>query len=237
MMYAAYRDQMNMSKSLWRAGQDYFQAPTCATCHMSAIPPQMEVKTADERIRQALESVLSKDRELITALLPPTEPTKIDYGTNHNVSARLSWKLAPAISTQREKWQENRQLMQSVCMQCHGEHFVKQHYSQFDNLVETYNKKFAVPASRMIQDLSRENEITKANFDDKLEQIYWKLWNEGGHSARSGAAMAGPVYAWTQGMQEVARRYHMQFIPEVKHILNRKAERFLNEHGYVEPNY
>jgi hydroxylamine dehydrogenase len=73
-MYAAYRDKMNMQNPLWRAGQDYYQAPTCATCHMSAIPPQMEIKTADERIRAALESVLSKDRELLTALLPPTEP-------------------------------------------------------------------------------------------------------------------------------------------------------------------
>lgn len=234
-MFAAYSDKMNLDHPLWRAGQDYYQAPTCATCHMSAIPPQMEVKTADERIRTALESVLSKDRELLTALLPPTKPTKIDYGANHDVSARLSWNLGTPISTQRNNWQENRQLMQSVCIQCHGEHFIKQHYAQLDALIATYNKRFAIPASKMIKDLIRDKEISKAGYDDKLELIYWKMWNQAGHAARSGAAMVSPVYAWTEGMQEVARLYDTQFIPEVRHILGRRADSFLRDHGYIKP--
>lgn len=240
-MYAAYHDKMNMEKPLWRAGQDYFQAPTCATCHMSAIPPQVEVKTADERIRSALEaaleSVLSKDRELLTALLPPTEQTKIDYGATHDVSSRLSWKLSQEISTQRENWQENRQQMQGVCMQCHGEHFVMQHYVQFDGVVALYNKDFAVPATRMRLALIKNGELTKENFDDKLDLTYWKLWNDGGHGALSGAAMASPVYLWNNGMQEVAERYHIEFIPEFKKLYGRGADTFLRKNKYTTPIY
>jgi hydroxylamine dehydrogenase len=228
---------MNMEKNLWRAGQDYFQAPTCATCHMSAIPPQMEIKTADERIRTALESVLSKDRELLTALLPPSKKTKLDYGANHDVSSRLSWTLSPANSIKREQWQTNSQLMQSVCMQCHGEHFVDQHYVQFDDLVKTYNKNFAGPATRMRLGLIKHGDITKENFDDKLDLIYWKLWNDGGHGALNGAAMASPVYLWNNGLQKVAERYHMEFIPEVKSLYGRGADGFLRKKGYTIPTY
>lgn len=240
-MFATYHDRMNMQRTLWRAGQDYYQAPTCATCHMSAIPPQMEVKTADERIRTALapalESAVSKDRELLTALLPPTAPTTVDYGVTHDVSSRLSWKLSQEISNKRENWQEKRQLMQSICIQCHGEHFVKQQYAQFDNVVETYNKNFAIPATQMRLELRSKSNITQENFTNKLDLIYWKLWNEGGHSALSGAAMMAPVYLWTQGMQEVAERYYLEFIPEVKNVYGRNADSFLSQHGYISPTY
>ncbi|NOY68522.1 MAG: cytochrome C552 [Deltaproteobacteria bacterium] len=236
-MFAAYDNRMNMDHQKWRAGKDYYQAPTCATCHMGSIPPQMEVKTADERIRTALESVLSKDQQLLTALLPPTPATKINYGATHDVSSRLSWKLSPVICKKRDNWQENRQQMESVCQQCHGEHFVKQHYEQFDALVGTYKKIFADPATRMRRALIKHGDITKENFDDQLDLTYWKLWNNGGRGALNGAAMAGPVYLWNNGMQEVSQRYYMEFIPEVKKLYGRGADSFLRKNGYIRPTY
>lgn len=236
-MFAAFSNRMNMGNRLWLAGQDYYQAPTCATCHMSAIPPQMEVKTADERIREALEGVLDKDRELLTALMPPTPAIKVDYGATHDVSTRLSWKLTPEVSTKRENWQKKRQEMQSVCMQCHGEHFVNQHYAQLDHLVAIYNKKFALPAARMRLDLIRNGDITKQNFDEKIDLIYWKLWNDGGHAALNGAAMVSPSHLWTSGMQKVAEHYQMEFIPAVRDLYGRGADKFLRKHGHTPPRY
>ncbi|PIW82464.1 MAG: hydroxylamine oxidoreductase, partial [Nitrospirae bacterium CG_4_8_14_3_um_filter_70_85] len=35
-LYAANKDKMNMDSSKWVVGVDYWAAPTCATCHMSA---------------------------------------------------------------------------------------------------------------------------------------------------------------------------------------------------------
>lgn len=236
-MYATYNNRMNMNKSLWQAGIDYFQAPTCSTCHMSAIPPQMEIKTADERIRSALESVLSKDQELLTALLPPTEPTKINFGATHNVSSRLSWKLAQQDSTHREDWQENRKQMQSVCLQCHGEYFVAQHYTQFDDLVALYNKTFARPSTGIRAELIQKGDITKENFDDKLDLIYWSIWNDGGRRALNGAAMTCPSYMWTTGMQKAVEHYQMEFIPEVRSLYGRGVEKFLKKNDYTPPKY
>ena len=235
-MYRAYRDKLSMERSRWRVGVDYFQAPTCATCHMSAIPPQMVVKDADQRLEQALKSVLAGGGgKEFKALLPPPRPKQILYGASHDVELRLSWILRYPVSRKQDNWQKNRDLMQSVCFQCHSENFVKQFYTQFDNLVELYNKKFAVPATNMRRALMEEGKLTKNNYDEKLDRIYWKLVDNDGRQAKFGSAMAGPVYAWRTGMQEVAERYYMEFIPEVKKIVGWKANSFLRKHGYIEP--
>jgi len=34
--YRAHSESMNMDRASWIAGKDYFEAPTCATCHVSA---------------------------------------------------------------------------------------------------------------------------------------------------------------------------------------------------------
>jgi hydroxylamine dehydrogenase len=234
-MYSAFRDKMSMDRSRWRVGVDYFQAPTCATCHMSAVPPQMVVKDADQRLEAALKSVLSGGGKEFEALLPPPTTKNIHYGATHDVGTRLSWTLRYSVSKKQKDWTDKRQLMQSVCFQCHSENFVKQFYTQFDSLVELYNKKFAVPATSMRKELMKQRKLTKENYDEPLDRIYWKLVNNEGRRARFGTAMVGPLYAWRKGMQEVAERYYMEFVPEVRNILGRKANKFLRKHGYIEP--
>jgi hydroxylamine dehydrogenase len=36
--FVAYREEMNLEAQSWVLGQDYSAAPTCATCHMAAVP-------------------------------------------------------------------------------------------------------------------------------------------------------------------------------------------------------
>jgi hypothetical protein len=234
LMYAAYRDKMKIDKRTWRAGEDYFQGPTCASCHMGAVPPQMVVKDADQRLEDALRSVLAgENKKDFEALLPPPKAKRIHYGSSHDVGTRLSWNLRLPVSEKQNNWEEKRQLMQSVCTQCHGENFVQQFYLQFDGLVDRYNQKFAIPATRIRNDLMKAGKLTEQNYDEKLDRIYWKLVYHEGHRARQGAAMMGPSYAWSQGMQEVAERFYFEFIPEAEEILGGKAEKFLRQRGYT----
>jgi hypothetical protein len=237
LMYAAYRDKMKIDKRTWRAGEDYFQGPTCASCHLGAVPPQMVVKDADQRLEDALRSVLAgENKKDFEALLPPPKAKRIHYGSSHDVGTRLSWNLRLPVSEKQNNWEEKRQLMQSVCTQCHGENFVQQFYLQFDGLVDRYNQKFAIPATRIRNDLMKAGKLTEQNYDEKLDRIYWKLVYHEGHRARQGAAMMGPSYAWSQGMQEVAERFYFEFIPEAEEILGGKAEKFLRQRGYTPPD-
>ena len=148
---------MNMNKDKWVVGKDYFAAPTCATCHMSATPTQ---------------------------------------AVTHDVGARISWTLRPPVSMKMENADKRRDNMKDVCSSCHSEPFVTGFYKQFDNLINLYDDKFAKPATAIRQELMDKGKITKANFDDKLDWIYWELWHHEGRRARQGAAMSGPDYAW-----------------------------------------
>lgn len=55
--------EMHMEKDKWVVGVDYFRAPTCATCHMSATQKQDTTHDVGERISWNLRPPVSKPQE------------------------------------------------------------------------------------------------------------------------------------------------------------------------------
>jgi hydroxylamine dehydrogenase len=178
-LYAAFKDRLNLNSDKWVVGKDYTAAPTCATCHMSATPNQ-----------------------------PVT----------HDVGTRISWTLRPPVSKKLENAEKRRNDMKEVCSSCHAAPFVEGFYQQFDNLVDLYNDKFAKPATAIKKELIEKGKLSKADFDEKLDWIYWELWHHEGRRARHGAAMSGPDYAWWHGIYDVAKNFYTEFLPEVKQV-------------------
>ncbi len=58
--YYTHTDEMNLGADLWVVGQDYFEAPTCATCHMSASKGQNVTHDVGDRISWTLRPKISK---------------------------------------------------------------------------------------------------------------------------------------------------------------------------------
>ncbi|MBW2452430.1 MAG: cytochrome c3 family protein [Deltaproteobacteria bacterium] len=178
-LYRAFESELNMDRPKWVAGEDYYDAPTCATCHMSA-----------------------------SRMLP----------TTHDVGTRLSWNLRAPISKHMDHWQKKRQDMQEICSACHGLPFIEGFYKQLDSFVELYNEKFIRPAKEIRERLIEEGVISKDNFDDKIDWIYWELWHHEGRRARHGAAMSGPDYAWWHGIYEMAKHFYTELLPEAERV-------------------
>jgi len=176
-LYSAFEDEMNMDSPKWIAGEDYFDAATCATCHMSGTRNQ-----------------------------PAT----------HDVGTRLAWNLRAPVSKRTENWEKKLADMQDVCSACHSSSFVEGFYKQLDSFVALYNDKFAIPAKEIREILMEKEVISKGNFDDKIDWIYWELWHHEGRRARHGAAMSGPDYAWWHGIYDVAKNFYTELLPEVK---------------------
>jgi len=176
-LYAAFKDDLNMDHPKWVAGEDYFDAPTCATCHMSATRNQ-----------------------------PVT----------HDVGTRLSWNLRAPISNRTENWEQKLTDMKDVCSACHAQPFVEGFYGQLDGFVGLYNDKFAIPAKEIRQTLIDEGVLSKQDFDDKIDWIYWELWHHEGRRARHGASMSGPDYAWWHGIYDMAKNFYTEMLPEAK---------------------
>ena len=185
-----------MHNDRWVVGKDYTAAPTCATCHMSAISYQ-----------------------------PVT----------HDVGKRISWTLRPPVSRKLANASKKREAMKDVCSSCHSKPFIEKFYIQFDNLVNLYDEKFAKPAMAIRKELMDKGKLTKADFDDKLDWIYYELWHHEGRRARHGASMSGPNYTWWHGMYEVAKHFYTEFMPEVRHIAGKKLYSDIVK-KYLEPD-
>ncbi len=61
--YFSHEHEMNLSADRWIVGQDYFEAPTCASCHMSRTRKQAVTHDVGERISWTLRPPISKHQE------------------------------------------------------------------------------------------------------------------------------------------------------------------------------
>jgi ribosomal protein L31 len=112
--------------------------------------------------------------------------------------------------------------MKKVCGSCHAAYWVENWYTQFDNMVNLYNDKFGRPATRLYQMTRAAGLITNdVDFDDELEFTYYFLWHHEGRRARHGAAMMGPDYTQWHGNFEVAHRFYMEFVPQLREVLHK----------------
>mgnify|MGYP003969859841 CR=1 FL=1 len=62
-IYFSNIDKMNLDSEEWVVGKDYYTAPTCATCHMSATSKQEVTHDVGERISWTLRPAVSKLQE------------------------------------------------------------------------------------------------------------------------------------------------------------------------------
>jgi len=195
--FKAFKEDMRLDAQPWRAGIEYSAAPTCATCHMSA-----------------------------TEELPVT----------HDVGTRISWNLRPPISEKIDAkaikageqvvpWEERRKKMKVVCKKCHAENYVNGFYLQFDSAINLYNEKFGKPATSIIKMMKAGGVLTATNFDEELEWTYFYLWHHEGRRARHGASMMAPDYTQWHGFFEVAERFYIHFVPQVREACEDKIRR------------
>jgi hydroxylamine dehydrogenase len=192
--FAANQHEMNLQSPKWIAGEDYSAAPTCATCHMSATRKQ-----------------------------PVT----------HDVGVRISWNNRPEVSVRPEvvsaalglpnaevPWDLRRANMKDVCMSCHHEPWVDGFYTQYDQFIDLYNTKFAIPGKALYELakplLKAGDSGSGGEFRSSLDWSWHEIWHGAGRRARHGAAMMSPSHVQAHGMQQVAERFYREFVPELQ---------------------
>jgi hydroxylamine dehydrogenase len=216
------------------------QPETCGKCHLGPDHPQKEVY---EQSKHGIEYYTNIDKmnldadpwvvgedysaapTCVTCHLSATKHMPV----THDAGLRISWNLREPVSTLQDDWENKRERMQQVCKNCHGSVFYKGHYRQLDGFVHMYNEKFAKPAGEIMVILRKNNALANpANFSNDIEWIYWEMWHHEGRSARHGAAMMGPDYAWWHGIYQVGKHFYFEFIPAVKELDDQEANAFLD---------
>ena len=218
----------------------------CGKCHLGPDHPQMEIYTeskhgilyAANKDRLNIKNdtwVVGKDYSAAPTCATCHMGATPSQPSTHDVGTRISWTLRPPISKKLENADQRRSAMKDVCRNCHAPSYVDSFYTQFDNLVNLYDSKFAKPATAIRNELMDRGILTRADFDDKLDWIYYELWHHEGRRARHGAAMSGPDYAWWHGMYDVAKVFYTEFLPEVKHVAGQQVYDELMK-KYLEPD-
>jgi hypothetical protein len=206
--YRDLRDKMNLDAEHWVLGKDYSQAPTCATCHMSANTRNGERVTHNpgERIswtnRPPISLVLDTDAD--GKIVTEADPVKR--------------RAMTAFSAEQK-----RNNMKQVCSHCHTPDYINGFYKQYDDFIVLFNEKFAKPGQRIMQTLEKQGLLTKTQFDEEIEWTWFYLWHHEGRRARHGASMMAPDYAHWHGMFEVADRFYMKLIPQAREIAKHAA--------------
>ena len=107
---------------------------------MSATEKQAVTHDVGERISWTLRPPISKKQNLI----------RLENGDEFDMAADQPMpKIGDEAKGSKVKsimtWEQRRENMKDVCLACHTDRQVDQHYQQFDNLVDLYNDKFAKP--------------------------------------------------------------------------------------------
>ncbi len=190
-------DKMNLKSEKWIVGEDYWAAPTCATCHMSA--------TKNQDVTHDIGLRISWNNRPPISVRPEVADAKMG----------LPGKDVP--------WQVRRESMKDVCHNCHNKNWVKNFYTQYDGLVDLYNEKFAKPGKKLYT-LAKPLRPHKAPFSHKIDFIWFELWHHEGRRARHAAAMMAPDYTHWHGTYELARNFYADYIPELKELAHHAIE-------------
>jgi len=189
--FLAHKDKLGMDGAKWIVGEDYFLAPTCATCHMSA--------TKDQPVTHDVGMRISWNNRPAISIRPEQSDAKM----------ALPGKDVP--------WQKRRDNMKNVCLNCHNNQWVDNFYEQYDGLLDLYHKKFAEPGKELMA-LAKPL-LRPAEFSNKLDFIWFELWHHEGRRARMGASMMGPDYTHWHGTYEVARNFYTEMVPELEDLV------------------
>jgi len=240
--FYANRDRMALDKpGDWVLGKDYSAAPTCATCHISPYMTPQGVFAANshdvgERISWTLRPVVSTKLNMVVyedgykedypegrdlPAVGETVDTREKVVENEQlVNRTVSRKVAGLVP-----WQDRREHMKGVCLNCHNDTYVDNFYKQFDDLVVLYNEKFAMPAQQFMNELKADGVLKpEAPFEHHVQWVFWELWHHEGRRARHGASMMGPDYTHWHGMYEVAKHYYLEFLPALVEAAATKSQ-------------
>jgi hypothetical protein len=139
-------------------------------------------------------------------------------GTTHDVGDRLSWFLFASISQQRPSWQDNRARMQSVCYECHNENFIKNLYTAADAATQHVNG-WVQESIDLMAPLQEKGLLTKEQFDEPIDFVYFDLWHYWGRTTKFGMWMQGADYSQWHGAYPL-----LNSMADLKELVNSKLD-------------
>ena len=204
--YAAKSGQMNFDSPEWVVGKDYFTAPTCATCHMSATPDMPATHNLTERIHwnTALqESNAIAVQEKCGLPMPPSKNYK-----------------------QPMPNEQHRNNMKKVCSACHSTRLIDKFMAQYEMEVGLIEEKWLKPGKLLFQLTTNVLQAAEENYtfySHPIDYVWFGMCNSSAKYAHTGAAMMSPGMT-QKGNGGFAADWYSSYIPAIKGIIEKYSQ-------------
>ena len=188
----------NFTAVPWTVGK-HFDAPTCATCHISLVIDE-EGETVAERTHQMNDRLPWRLMGLIYAHAHPRSPdtTIIQNKAGLPLPTELTGEPVAEYLIGPDDQEERRKTLQRVCLSCHGAEWVDGHWERFENTLRTTNEMTLTATKIMLEAWERGAAKGLADkqsvFDEAIEKKWVEQWLFYANSTRFASAMMGGDY-------------------------------------------
>jgi hypothetical protein len=179
----------------WKMGTD-FQAPTCATCHVSLLSDSDE-NVVVERTHEMKNRLSWRIFGLIYAHPQPVSP---DTSIIRNKRGRplptdFDGGLAEKYLIGADVQAERRTEMEGICLKCHATSWVKGHFERYEETIQSSNA--TIKAATELMQTAWEEGVAQGldqgqnPFDEAIERIWSDGWLFYANTVRFASAMGG----------------------------------------------
>jgi hypothetical protein len=179
----------------WKIGAD-FQAPTCATCHVSLLTDSDENVVAERThemknrlswrifgLIYAHPQPVSPDTSLIRNKRGRPLPTDLDGGLADN------YLIGPDVQAER------RIEMEGICLKCHATSWVQGHFKRYEETIQSSNATIKAATDLIqaawAQGVAQGLDQGQNPFDEAIERIWSDGWLFYANTVRFASAMGG----------------------------------------------
>lgn len=203
--YHTKKEQMNLHSAEWIVGKDYFAAPTCATCHMSATTDMPMTHNIDKRMNW---SKLLQQTNSLAVKEKCGLPDEVQKSKNKQPKPNPAHK-------------EN---MKKVCKACHSSIFAENFFLQYKNQIQLIEEKWIKPGKELFIRVTKVFKAVEKDeytfFNHPIDFIWWDMCNSEVKSVHTGAAMMSPGEV-TKGNGSLAASWYSSFMPAIENIIDK----------------
>jgi hydroxylamine dehydrogenase len=222
--FSSFNKTWNFTAVPWIVGE-HFDAPTCATCHISLVIDE-EGEVVAERTHQMNNRLPWRLMGLIYAHAHPRSPdtTVIQNKAGLPLPTELTGEPVAEHLIGSEEQKQRKETLQRVCLSCHGVEWVDGHWERLENTLKTTNEMTLTVTKIMLtawdRGAARGLAHKESVFDEAIEKKWVEQWLFYANSTRFASAMMGGDYgAFANG-----RWYLSKNVQEMLDWLNLRTE-------------
>ncbi len=194
-IYKSESHTYNWTDVPWQPGED-FRAPSCATCHNSALA-DADGEITVERTHDFGSRLWLRIFGLPYSHAQPKEGETFNITNADGLPLPVTFdnKPAAAFLISEETQKERKDLMGSVCISCHSTSWTEAQFGNLEKISAAADKSVLEATGIMSEIWNKKIEDNTNPFDEEAELLWVKHWLFYANSIRYATAMMGPDYA------------------------------------------